>query len=64
MSAKRARFNGSHEILVFDPQGSVYDPPIDRVIPGGLLSADVPARIRDELLSRPDWSEVNQASKE
>ena len=58
MSAKRARWNGSHEVLVFDPQGNVFDPPIDTVVPGGLLSAEVPARVRDELLAREDWSEV------
>lgn len=58
--SKRARWNGSDEIRVFDPEASVYDPPIDTVVPGGLLSDSVPARIRDELLKRPDWSEVNQ----
>jgi hypothetical protein len=63
MSAKRARWNGSHEVLVFDPQGTVNDPPIDTVVPGGLLSTDVPATVRDELLARPDWSEVKQDDK-
>lgn len=61
--SKRARWNGSEPIRVFDPEASVYDPPIDEVVPGGLLSADAPARIRDELLQRDDWSEVNQSEQ-
>lgn len=60
MSTKRARYHGPEEIRVYDPQGTVYDDPIDVVAPGGLLSADAPARVRDELLARSDWSEVKQ----
>jgi hypothetical protein len=63
MSTKRARWNGSEDIRVFDPEASIYDGPIDTVVPGGLLSADAPARIRDELLKRPDWTEFNQADQ-
>ncbi len=59
---KRARFDGPHdEILVFDPEAGVYAGPIDAVKRGGLLSVDVPARIRDELLARDNWTEVKQA---
>ncbi len=61
MTMKRARFDGPHdEILVFDPQAGVYAGPIDSVKRGGLLSTDVPARIRDELLARDNWTEVKQ----
>jgi hypothetical protein len=60
--SRRARYDGPHEeVHVFDPEASVEAPPLDRVKRGGLLSADVPARIRDELLSTEWWSEVNQA---
>ena len=61
--SKRARYDGPSEVLVFDPEANIYAGPIDRVKPGGLLSADVPARIRDELLEREDWSEVKQATQ-
>ncbi len=62
---KRARYDGPYEeVAVFDPEADVYAGPIDIVKRGGLLSADVPARIRDEFLHKdnPDWSEVNQAA--
>jgi hypothetical protein len=63
MSTKRARYDGAYEeVAVYDPQADVYAGPIDIVQRGGLLSADVPARIRDELLDREDWSEVKQAT--
>jgi hypothetical protein len=55
--SKRVRYDGPSEVLVFDPEADVYAPPIDRVKPGGLLSKDVPARIRDELAQRADWTE-------
>lgn len=62
--SKRARFDGPElEVAVFDPQASIYDPPVDVVKRGGLLSADAPARLRDELLGRENWSEVNQADQ-
>lgn len=60
--SKRARYDGAHEeVLVFDSEASIYAPPVDTVKRGGLLSADVPARIRDELLDRDDWTAVEQA---
>lgn len=63
--SKRAKYVGPHEeVAVFDSEASVYDPPIDVVKQGGLLSADAPARIRDELLHKdnPDWTEFNQST--
>lgn len=60
--SKRARYDGPHdEVLVFDPEESIEARPIDSVKRGGLLSADVPARIRDELLGRDNWTEVAQS---
>ncbi len=57
---KRARYDGPHQdgVLVFDPEADIHAGPIDNVKPGSLLSQDVPARIRDELLEREDWTEV------
>lgn len=63
--SKRARYDGPHEeVFVFDPEDErgVYGAPIDTVKRGGLLSADAPARIRDELIKSDDWTEVEQAS--
>lgn len=60
--SKRARYDGPHEeVAVFDSEAGVYAEPIDIVKRGGLLSADVPARIRNELTAGADWSEVDQA---
>lgn len=60
--SRRARFDGPHDdVFVFDPQAPADAAPIDHVVRGGLLSTDVPARIRDELLARDNWSEVKQA---
>lgn len=59
---KRARYDGPHEeVVIFDSEAGVDAPAIDTVQRGGLLSVDVPARIRDELLSSEWWSEVKQA---
>lgn len=61
--SKRARYDGPYEeIMVFDSEAGIYAEPIDVVKRGSLLSADVPARIRDELLGREDWSEFKQAA--
>jgi hypothetical protein len=61
---KRARYDGPHtEVAVFDSEAGIYADPIDIVVRGGLLSADVPARIRDELLQSPDWAEVKQSDQ-
>lgn len=63
--SKRARFDGPYdEVFVFDSEAGVYAQPIDKVKRGGLLSADAPARIRDELVKGDDWSEVEQATGE
>lgn len=63
MSQIRARYDGPYEeVLVFDSEAGVHARPIDTVRRGGLLSADVPARIRNELTAREDWTEVRHAS--
>lgn len=52
----RARYDGPHlEVIVVDPYTNQE---IDRVVRGGLLTADAPAKIRDDLLSREDWTAV------
>jgi hypothetical protein len=60
--SKRARFDGDVPTRVVWPAGEIY--PEDEIIvePGKFLPADVPASVRDELLARPDWSEVNQTT--
>lgn len=61
---KRARYDGPHEeVAVFDSEAGVYADPVAVVQRGGLLPADVPARIRDELLQSEWWSEVKQADQ-
>lgn len=60
---KRAKYVGPHEeVAIFDSQASIYDGPIDVVKRNGLLSADAPARIRDEFLHKDnaDWVEFKQ----
>jgi hypothetical protein len=56
---KRARWDGAEPVLVFDPQGTVYDSPIAQVEPGHHLPEQVPARIRDELTARDNWTEID-----
>lgn len=57
----RARYDGPYlEIDVFDPENP--NRKIDTVKRGGLLSASVPAAVRDDLLSREDWTEVKDPS--
>lgn len=59
--SKRARYDGPHEeVVVIDSQEGIYAKPIDVVKRGGLLTADAPARIRDELLASADWTAVSQ----
>lgn len=56
----RARYDGPHlEVRVVDPYTNEE---VDVVKRGGLLSAEAPAKIRDDLLSREDWSEVKDPS--
>lgn len=58
--APRARYDGPYEeVNVFDPYTNEK---LDTVKRGGLLSADVPAKTRDELLSSEDWTEVKDPS--
>lgn len=58
--APRARYDGAHEeVRVIDPYTNEQ---LDVVKRGGLLSTDVPAKVRDDLLSREDWSEVKDPS--
>lgn len=60
--SKRARYDGPHEeVVVIDSQEGINARPLDVVKRGGLLKADAPARIRDELTSGPDWTEVEHA---
>jgi len=64
MSTKRARYDGPHEeVAVFDSEAGIYAEPIAVVERGKFLPADVPARIRDELLASEWWSEVKQADQ-
>jgi hypothetical protein len=52
----RARYDGPfEEIFVIHPETNER---LDTVKRGGLLSKDVPAAIRDELIARDDWSAV------
>lgn len=56
---KRARYTGSTPIRVTWPPGEAYDLEFDEIVePNHQLSADAPAKLRDELLSRDDWAEV------
>ena len=56
----RARYDGPHtEVRVVN---SETNEEIDVVKRGGLLKADAPAAIRDDLLSREDWTEVKDPS--
>jgi hypothetical protein len=62
---RRARYTGPYEkVDIFDSNAEegVYAPKLATVERGHLLPADVPARIRDELLAGEDWSEVEQSS--
>lgn len=61
--SRRAKYVGPHlEVAVYDPKGTVYDGPVATVERGHLLPADVAAYIRDDLLSREDWTEVQDPS--
>jgi hypothetical protein len=56
----RARFDGpTDDIVVIDP---VTNELLDHVQRGGLLSKDVPAKVRDELLARDNWTAVKDPS--
>lgn len=62
---KRARYDGpSMAVEVQIPrsgdEAEFYSADSVIVPRGHLLPDDVPAKIRDELLERPDWAEVDQ----
>lgn len=61
---KRARYDGPSEAvevqIPHDTEGEFYGVESVTVPRGHLLPDDVPAKIRDELLQRPDWAEVDQ----
>lgn len=63
---KRARYNGPQKVVVHWPPGetNVGNPDYQtwEVEPGGLLPADAPAKLRDELAANPDWTEVAHAA--
>ena len=63
MSTRRARYDGPYEeVAVQDSEAGIYSEPwiVER---GGLLPADAPARVRDDLLASEEWSEVKQAEQ-
>jgi hypothetical protein len=56
--SKRARYDGPYTAVdVHLPDGEIVT--VER---GHQLPAEVPATVRDELLARPDWSEVQQSA--
>jgi len=59
---KRARYDGGSPVRVTHPPGAVYPDKEWVVEPGHLLPDDAPASLRDELTSRDDWTEVEQAT--
>lgn len=61
--SKRARYDGPNPVLVDLNEGDVTKAPnFVQVEPGHLLPADVPAKIRDDLLKGDDWTEVSGPS--
>lgn len=61
MSTKRARNAGNEPLKVTWPPGAVY-PEYEEVVEAGhWLSDDAPAKLRDALLKRDDFTEVNQS---
>ena len=59
---KRARWDGTSPVRVTYPPGAVHPEKEWIVEPNHLLPDDAPATVRDELTSRPDWTEVDQAA--
>lgn len=57
---KRARYDGPDLEVAVYPPGDIYAEPIAIVQKGHMLPADAPAAIRDELLARDNWTEVEQ----
>ncbi len=60
--SKRARFDGDGAVRVTWPPGEVNPEHEEIVAKGHLLSTDAPAAMRDALLKRDNWAEVQDAS--
>jgi len=56
--SKRARWDGPSAVIVAWPPGAVNPEQTWEVEPGHQLPEDAPAALRDELVSRDQWSEV------
>jgi len=59
--SKRARYTGNGPTTVHWPAGEVYPTYTATIEPNHELPADAPAALRDELLKRDDFTEVNRA---
>lgn len=60
---KRARYTGNAPgVRITWPPGAVYPEQEWYVEPGHWLPDDAPAKLRDELVKGPDWSEVEQTT--
>jgi hypothetical protein len=60
--SKRARWDGPHPVDVRLPDGRTTTGEPNHLLPTEIDGASVPAAVRDDLLSRDDWSEVDQAT--
>jgi hypothetical protein len=64
--SKRARYDGPYtEVVVHWPPGETAETEDKQswtVKQGGLLPAEAPAKLRDELTASEFWSEVDQSS--
>lgn len=65
--SKRARYDGPYEkVVVHWPPGETAVGSTDyqtwEVEQNSLLPAEAPAKLRDELTSRDDWSEVDHST--
>lgn len=59
---KRARWDGPHTVEVRLTDGRVATLEPSHLLPTEIDGEPVPASVRDDLLSREDWSEVDQSS--
>lgn len=59
---KRARYDGPHTAVVIDPNGLNITVERGHLLPVEHNGENVPAKLRDELLARDDWTEVDQAA--
>jgi hypothetical protein len=61
--SRRARYDGpSTAVEVYLPDGRVVEVERGHLLPTEVEGEAVPAAVRDELLERADWSEVDQSS--